>query len=110
MQDLNADRIRELVQDFFDGEKALKALKKELKLKSHKDELKKLLVHTVEPNDKGQHVVVVDGLKAQVFMRAGSVTIDKKKAKELLHPNTFNAIKKVGKDSTVLDTIREIEE
>jgi len=110
MRDLNEERIRVLVNDIYEGENELELHKKELKLKSKKEELKKLIAETVEPNDKGQHLVIVDGLKALVFNRKGRTTFDSKKAKELLHPNTFRAITNIGKPQVVLDTISVVKE
>ena len=110
MRDVNEDRIRTLVNDIYEGELELQEFKKELNLEAAKDELKKLLVATVEPNKAGHHLVMVDGLKANVFARAGRRTVNMKKAKELLHPNTFNAIFGTGKGTLVLDTIVMVKE
>jgi len=109
-KDLNAERIRLLVNELYETERELAELMRASKYDKKKTELKKLLVHTVDPNEKGQHVVIVDGLKAIAFQREGSITLDKQKAKELLHPNTFNALKKIGKASVVLKEIKVSDE
>lgn len=110
MRDSNIERISELVNDIYEGELELEEYKRELKLKSKKEELKKLITSTVEPDNTGQHIVIVDGLRAIVFKRSGQRRLNMKKAKELLHPNTLAAIMKIGKAALVLGEIEMVKE
>lgn len=96
------ERIKELVNNIFEAEKEIEQIKYEYELEKSRDELKQLLMESTEPNEKGQHLVIVDGLQAMAYVNKGYRILNTEKARRLLHPNTFNAITKVTKESKQL--------
>jgi hypothetical protein len=93
--------VRELVERISKAKRAIKDIDNTtVELKA---QLKKILHTMIAPDEKGHHTVLVDGVKAKVYTRKGSLKPDADAAKRLLHPNTYNAIFTQGKPSLVLD-------
>jgi hypothetical protein len=84
--------VRELVEHISKAKRAIKDIQEAYNLKESESRLKKMLREMVAPDDKGHHSVLVDGVKAKVFMRNGYLKANHEAAKRLLHPNTYNAI------------------
>jgi hypothetical protein len=102
MTDTNQEQIRKLMNEIYEGECEINQLAFEYQLDKKRSELKKLLVATVEPNNDGQHVIVIDRIRAIGYVQHGHEVIDHEKAKKLLHPNTLKAILKTTKDKVLL--------
>jgi hypothetical protein len=95
--------VRELVEQISKAKRAIKDIKEVYGVEEAEKRLKAILHEMVSPDDKGHHAVLVDGVKAKVFMRKGSLKTDKEAAVRLLHPNTYNAIFSMGNPSKVLE-------
>lgn len=95
--------VRELVEHISKAKRAIKDIQEAYGVKDAEARLKQLLKEMVAPDDKGHHAVLVDGVKAKVFMRNGRIKADQDAAKRLLHPNTYNAIFSRGEPYAVLE-------
>ena len=95
--------VRSLVEQISKVKRAVKDIEEAYQLDSLESKLKKILHEMVAPDEKGHHTVIVDGVKAKVFMRKGREKIDREAALRLLHPNTFRAIFSEGQSYPVLE-------
>ena len=84
--------VTELVKTISMAKRAIKDIKEAYGGDELEKRLKKILYEMVAPDENGHHAVIVDGVKAKVFMRNGRMKIDMDAAKRLLHPNTFRTI------------------
>jgi hypothetical protein len=72
-------------------DKQITTLKKDLEAKMVVLENDHLLTTEVSKNGKQQKVLAHDNFSCKIYTRVNT-SMDKKKAKKLLHPNTFKAI------------------
>jgi len=94
----------ELIHSIYQAELEIEEIKTEYQLEAKKKMLKELLLK-LSPDGNGFHLVIVDGLRAKVFQRAGRRSVNYDKLEMVVTPEVFDQIVTVSDPTFVLDTI-----
>jgi hypothetical protein len=95
--------VRELVEHISKAKRAIKDIQEAYGLRIAEKKLKARLQEMIPPDENGHHTILVDGVKAKVYMRKGREKVNKEAATRLLHPNTYRAIFSQGEPYPVLE-------